>query len=79
MKWIGANTQYITDNIATVTDSAGKLTTTTAKPIGVLVVGSVDPSGTPIGDFGVILAPAFLDEVEKIAAASCEGAKRASE
>jgi len=78
MKWIGVNTEYISLAPETITDSAGQ-PTVTSKPVGVSVVGDVDPSGVPTADFGVVLSPAFLDAVAGIAGTECGGgAKRAS-
>lgn len=70
------DSDYISVEPITTTDVAGK-TTTTDRPIGVSVVGQVDPSGVPVTDFSVVMSPGFLAEVSKIGAASCgAGVKR---
>ncbi|EPE31198.1 hypothetical protein GLAREA_04165 [Glarea lozoyensis ATCC 20868] len=54
----------------TTTDSIGQAVTT-SRPVGVSVSGDKDETGTPNGGYNVLLSPAFLDEVKKIAGESC--------
>ncbi|KAF2111175.1 hypothetical protein BDV96DRAFT_634945 [Lophiotrema nucula] len=77
-KWIGVNTEYLTEIYATMTVNNVPTTVTTGLPIA-LVTATDAASGLGVGDVSVALSPAILDVLNSIAAEvaeTCAGKKR---
>ncbi|KAH8589926.1 hypothetical protein B0O99DRAFT_745579 [Bisporella sp. PMI_857] len=69
LKWIGANTQYITEMVE-ISKVSGKPVTTT-KSIGISIAGPLAVNGDAIGDLDVVLSPALVSELGNLGNTLC--------
>ncbi|KAH9217580.1 hypothetical protein DL95DRAFT_459185 [Leptodontidium sp. 2 PMI_412] len=76
LKWIGPNTHYLTEVVATTTISGTPVTATQA--IQVLLVGPVATDGAPITDFDIVISPSFLGELNGLREEFCTFVKKRS-
>ncbi|KAL5319395.1 hypothetical protein ACEPPN_012447 [Leptodophora sp. 'Broadleaf-Isolate-01'] len=76
LKWIGPNTQYLTEVVATTTISGTPVTATQA--IQVSLVGPVATDGAPITDFDIVISPSFLGELNGLREEFCTFVKKRS-
>jgi hypothetical protein len=75
-KWIGVNTQYLTQITATTTNAQGS-TVTSTQQVQATIVGDPPVNGVLGADLSVIVTPEFLSEVNSIKAEFCPIKKRA--
>ncbi|KAG4434003.1 hypothetical protein IFR05_010518 [Cadophora sp. M221] len=76
LKWIGPNTQYLTEVVATTTVSGTPVTATRA--IKVSLVGPVATDGAPITDFDIVISPSFLGELNGLRGEFCTFVRKRS-
>lgn len=69
-RWIGVNTEYITQITSTVTDAKGS-PVTQIQDVQASIIGNVPANGILTADLSIIITPSFQAEIDQITADFC--------